>query len=68
MPSHAFLKPGMKKYPYKVKRGGRWVTSEQGLMAAYKRARQQGDSGTASKALSKLNPIRKAKGKPSLPL
>ena len=37
-------------------------------MAAYKRASQQGAQGIRSAALSKLNPIRKAKGKPPLPL
>lgn len=68
MPRSAFLKPSVRKYPYKTKRGGRWVASERGLMAAYKRAGQQGDAAVKAAALRKLNPIRKAKGKPTLPL
>ncbi|MCL1924277.1 MAG: hypothetical protein FWF50_01680 [Defluviitaleaceae bacterium] len=45
MPRSAFLIPSQRKYPYKVKRGNRWFASEQGLMAAYKRAAQQGNRG-----------------------
>lgn len=45
-PASNFLKPSERKYP--VKRGGEY--SRQGLIAAYKRARQQGDSAVAAKA------------------
>jgi len=64
MPRSAFLVPGSRKYPYKVRRGGKWVTSERGLMAAYKRAAQQGAIGVKREAMDKLNRIRKRKGKP----
>ena len=66
MPRHAFLQPTTRKYPYKVKRGNRWVASERGLMAAYKRASQHGATATRNKALRLLNPIRAKKGKPRL--
>jgi len=68
MPRSAFLVPSQRKYPYKTKRGGRWVASERGLMAAYKRAKQQHNEPVAAAALRKLNPIRKGKGKETLPL
>ncbi|MCL2391969.1 MAG: hypothetical protein FWC66_05095 [Oscillospiraceae bacterium] len=68
MPRSAFLKPGVRKYPYKVMRGGRWVASEKGLMAAYRRANQQRDRATAQAALRRLNPMRKKQGKKTLPL
>ena len=45
-PASNFLKPKERKYP--VKRGGEY--SRAGLMAAYKRARQQGDTAVAAKA------------------
>ena len=45
-PAGNFLKPGERKYPYK--RGGK--PSREGLIAAYKRARQQGDNAVAAKA------------------
>ena len=45
-PAGNFLKPGERKYP--VKRGGKY--SREGLLAAYRRARQQGDSAVAAKA------------------
>ena len=67
MPRSAFLVPGQRKYPFKVKRGGRWVASPQGLMAAYKRASQQGNRRVRAEALRRLNPIRKRQGKPLLP-
>jgi len=72
MPRSAFLIPSQRKYPYKVMRGGRWVTSPQGLMAARKRAAQQkakGSRGAATaerRAVRLLNPIRRRQGK--LPL
>jgi len=59
MPKHAFLKPESRKYPYKVKRGDRWVTSPTGLRQAYRAARFQGDKGVMSKARSKLKAIGK---------
>jgi len=49
-------------------RGGRWVASEKGLMAAYRRANQQRDRATAQAALRRLNPMRKKQGKKTLPL
>ena len=45
-PASNFLKPSERKYPYK--RGGK--PSREGLIAAYKRARSQGDSAVAAKA------------------
>jgi hypothetical protein len=63
MPKSAFLVTEQRKYPYKVKRGDKWVISEQGLMSAYKRASQQHDAPVRAKALTKLNKIRRAKGK-----
>lgn len=50
MPSSCFLVPREKKYPWKVKKNGQWVPSRQGLMAAMKRAAQQGDSAVEAKA------------------
>ena len=64
MPRSAFLLPGSRKYPYKVKRKGVWVASEKGLMAAYRRAAQQGNTSVKNQARAKLNRIRKRKGKP----
>ena len=46
MNSTAFLDQKNKRYPWK--KNGK--PSKQGLMAAYKRARQQGDSAIAAKA------------------
>jgi len=63
MPRHAFLVPSQRKYPYKVKRGGRWVVSERGLMAAYRRAIMQGNTSVRNSAARKLNTIRKRQGK-----
>jgi hypothetical protein len=54
MPSSCFLEPGQKKYPYKKKVDGKWVATREGLMAAYKRAKQQGDNAVAARALSML--------------
>jgi len=64
MPRSAFLKPSTRKYPYKVYRNGKWVASETGLMAAMRRAAQQGATTTKKKACTKLNAIRRKKGKP----
>ena len=67
MPASAFLKDGtQRKYPYKVYRGGKWIPSERGLVAAYKRAAQQGDKAVMAKAKRIADPIRKRKGKPPL--
>lgn len=68
MPRSAFLDPANRRYPYKVKRGGEWVESEEGLMAAYRRAIIQGDRSIRDKALEKLNRIRRREGKEELPL
>lgn len=68
MPRHAFLRPQTRTYPFKVQRGGRWVTSERGLMAAYRRAILQGRRDIARDALRRLNPIRRRQGKAPLPL
>lgn len=63
MPRSAFLDPAARRYPFKVKRKGEWVESEAGLMAARNRAAQQGDTAVEKKALTKLNRIRREKGK-----
>lgn len=66
MPRSAFLMPDERKYPFKVKRDGEWVASERGLMAARNRAAQQGETAVERKAITKLNVIRKKKGKEPL--
>jgi|GEM_PF-6692933 len=65
MPASVFLKPRERKYPVKVKRNG-WQYSLAGLMAAYKRARQHGETGVAAKAKRIADPMRKRLGKPPL--
>ena len=50
MPASAFLDPAHKKYPYKVKRNGKWVVSRAGVIAAKKRAAQQGKTALVAKA------------------
>lgn len=55
MPSTAFLEPSCKKYPYKVKRGGKYVPSKQGLQAAKRRAAQQGRKDLVAKVDRLLN-------------
>lgn len=55
MPASCFLNQKEKKYPYKVKKNGKWVPSKQGLMAAKRRAAQQGDMSIESKADRLLN-------------
>jgi hypothetical protein len=67
MPRSAFLEPSVRKYPYKVRRNGRWVISDRGLVAAYRRAAQQGNKTVMNKALRILNRRRKTQGKPLLP-
>ncbi|NIU85234.1 MAG: hypothetical protein GWN64_17590 [Candidatus Thorarchaeota archaeon] len=54
MPSHAFLVPGEKKYPVKVKdpKTGRWVLDANLLLAAQRRAVTQRRRDLASKAKS----------------
>ena len=64
MPRSVFLIPSQRKYPYKVKRGNRWVATEQGLMAAYRRAILQKNAHVKNRARAKLNKLRKDKGKP----
>jgi len=66
MPRSAFLVPSQRKYPYKVKRGDRWVESPQGLMAAYRRAILQGNQSVKRQAQARLNKIRKRQGKPPI--
>ena len=50
MPASAFLNSKEKKYPYKVKREGKWVVSKSGLRAAISRAAQQGDTSIENRA------------------
>lgn len=52
-PSWGFLKPEEKKYPFIVKKGGKWYVSCAGLLAAYRRALMNRDSTIAAKAVSK---------------
>ena len=54
MPASCFLLPGQKKYPFKVKRAGKWVPSRSGLMAALKRAAQQKNTAVEAKARALL--------------
>lgn len=50
MPSHAFLVPSQKKYPYKKLVNGEWKISCAGLLAAYRRAIMNGDTSVSEKA------------------
>lgn len=50
MPASAFLDSKNKKYPYKVKKGGKWVPSKVGLNAAKSRAAQQHKTSLVKKA------------------
>lgn len=50
MPASAFLDSKNKKYPYKVKRDGKWVPSKAGLQAAKSRAAQQHKTALVKKA------------------
>lgn len=50
MPASAFLDSKNKKYPYKVKRNGKWVPSKAGLQAAKSRAAQQHKTVLVKKA------------------
>jgi hypothetical protein len=50
MPSHCFLSPKDKKYPYKKKVNGKWVVSRSGLLAAMRRAAQHGHTAIYNKA------------------
>ena len=45
-----FLEPGARKYPVKVKRDGAWKYDKDLLLAAARRARQQGNDALASRA------------------
>jgi len=57
MPSHAFLSPSTRKYPYKILIDGEWVISEKGLRSVISVANFQGNkmiSARASKLLDKL--------------
>ena len=58
MPRTAFFRPASRKYPYKVKRGGRWVPSRAGVAAAIVRAGQHG----ASDVVTKARRVQKSKG------
>jgi hypothetical protein len=58
MPISCFLKPGERKYPYKVKKNGKWVVSATQLRAAISCANRAGDKAIADKAskmLAKFN-------------
>ena len=50
MPSHVFLDPANKRYPYKKYVNGEWKVSCAGLLAAYRRANMQGHTSIANKA------------------
>lgn len=50
MPSHAFLLPKERKFPFKVKRKGKWVISCKGLRQAMIRAQQYGYAKVLKKA------------------
>lgn len=50
MPASAFLDSKNKKYPYKVKKDGKWVPSKAGLNAAKSRAAQQHKTALVKKA------------------
>ena len=52
MPSHAFMMPASKKYPYKVKRNGKWVPSKTGLRAVISRANSNQHTSVSKKAQS----------------
>lgn len=45
-----FSRGSDKKYPYKVKKNGKWVASKQGLQAAKSRAAQQHRQDLVKKA------------------
>jgi len=49
-PSHVFLDPENKRYPYKKYVDGKWKISCAGLLAAYRRAITQKDQVIANKA------------------
>ena len=49
-PSHVFLDPEGRRYPYKKYVDGQWKISCTGLLAAYRRAITQQDSAIANKA------------------
>lgn len=55
MPASAFLDTKNKKYPYKVKRNGKWQPSRAGLIAAKSRAAQQHKANLVAKADRLLN-------------
>ena len=50
MPSHVFLDPENKRYPYKKYVDGKWKISCAGLLAAYRRAIMNGEQSIANKA------------------
>ena len=50
MPSSCFLIPSQRKYPWKVKRGGKWVPSQSQLRAAISCANRAGATGISAKA------------------
>ena len=50
MPSSCFLVPSERKYPWKVKRNGKWVPSATQLRAAISCANRAGDKSVSAKA------------------
>ncbi|EKF49525.1 hypothetical protein H17ap60334_04917 [Thermosipho africanus H17ap60334] len=52
MPSHVFLDPVNKRYPFKKYVDGRWKVSCAGLLAAYRRATMNKDNDIVNKAKS----------------
>ena len=54
-PSHVFLLPSKRKFPYKKKVGGKWKISCTGLLAALRRAAQHNYPDVEKKARSLYN-------------
>ena len=54
-PSHIFLLPSKRKFPYKKKVGGQWKISCAGLRAAMSRARQHGYESVYKRASALYN-------------
>ena len=50
MPSSCFLIPSQRKYPWKVKRGGKWVPSQSQLRSAISCANSTGNKAISAKA------------------
>lgn len=55
MPSHAFLLPSERKFPYKKKVNGQWQISCEGLKQAITRAQQHGYKSVEARARQLYN-------------